>query len=712
MQTKVATVPLRTRVSREELVKEVAPISSWPTPESSAFDSLTHELYCKRCLAVELYVSKTASKDEIKNRTGFSLAKARGLAERCLRKNPSTQQMTGLWACVPGRRLPGESHRRRRGINPAHAEKGQGLKGTLKELFRVHPGIENAMTAFVKNRRLPGKPPVSIINYSTIVAVFHVVCREAGVAAHQWPFNTKKLGANAIYEWWRVTRTLYPMQTIENQFGEAAAKMAATDIAMILSTQAPIDYKAFERVELDEHLVHGIFNIGALNRKRVMTWVDASRFWVLALRDKRSGAVLATSVSYRERYDRNDILKLIRRALMPPAKRALSLNSPEFRYAEGAAFPAELTEFQRNTRMELAWDSDSSHLSLADKGRIEAVVGCRVKSERLEQPTERETIEGLFAGFAKAVEALPVGTGSHPRAPSRRDPEVAAKTHDLYAHHIEEIWDVYCRNLNCRPATRCGGLSPLQFLLDLNIRGEAFVSPLGELGPNNAYKLLPSYPANLTRRRGKHGPLRVQLFGAAYSSADMAFDSRLLYASNLDCQIYVEEDARQAFVVPDAHPEIVFPVSVVNNDLRAFPHSLEWRQIAEAATKTAVTRGKGLGPAVMIGVIDSLGEATLDKVKGASALLAGISGFMAAVGVGSVDYVMSEEERARVVTSVETMASDSDELPSGTAIESRPTATQEPAPIAPSAKKARKEGPANPPTPSPSLDGADEFQPF
>jgi hypothetical protein len=675
-------------------------------PVTDSFDPIKRDIFMKKRLAVELYVAKSKA-DEIEKRTGYDLSQARRLTERCLLKNPHTHSMHGFWACVPGRRAPEPGHNRYAPVNAELAAKGLGLKGALKVLFRKHPGIENALTHYLQHRCLPGEPPVPIIDFKGVVSTFHALCRAAGVRADQWPFNTQRLGENAICVWWKRTRANYPLQTIGNQFGDAASALAALDMSMVRNTLARVVYKAYERIELDEHLIHGMFNVGIPNRKGGMTWVATSRFWVLALRDKRTGAVLASSVSYREKYDTNDVLKLIRRALMPPPRPSLELSHPEFRYAVDAAFPAELPEFTRNTWMELAWDNDQCHLSLADKGRVEDVVGCRVKFETLGIPVERESIEGLFAGFANDAERLPSGTGSHPRDPARRDPEAAAKSSGLYAHHIEEIWDVYCRNKNSQPSTKCGGLSPLQLLKELHVAGGAFVSPLGELGPNNLFKLLPRYPAKLTRRRGAFGPLRVALYGASYSSPELAFDKRLSYTANLSAAIYVEDDARTAFVVPEAYPESVFPVVVVDKDLKGFAHSLEWRRLAEAATVNAVTRGKGTGPAVMLGVVGSLGAAAQDKRPGAAYQLAGITAFMATSGTGSVEYVMSDAERTSLLETVSLPPGDGEGEGDEEAVsEEAPMPTSKPL-----KSNARQSDSVEAPTPA-LYEAPDDFEPF
>jgi hypothetical protein len=193
---------------------------------------------------------------------------------------------------------------------------------------------------------------------------------------------------------------------------------------------------------------------------------------------------------------------------------------------------------------------------------------------------------------------------------------------------------------------------------ELNLKGEAFISPLGELGPDNAYKLLPCFPAKLTKRNGRHGPLRACLRGASYSSTALALEPRLSYVADTGVKVYVEDDARNGFLVPDAYPDTNYPVMVIDKDLRDFPHSIEWRSLAEAATANDVSKGDAVSPSLMMGVVGYLGTATQQKVPNADAQLAGIAGFMATAGSLALGYVMTPEQQAMLLTEVDELSQD------------------------------------------------------
>jgi hypothetical protein len=643
MNSKVKKSPIRTRRNRKAILGDIK-IESLSIPQIEDLDTTAQVIYSNNNLAVQLYFNGTNAK-EIKRRTGYTLSKARKLTEKCIRFNPRTSAMNGFWACIPDRRLPDEQHYRTKPINAALAKEGQGLKGALQQLFLNHPKIEKWMTHFIKYRNTePESPKVSEINYSVVVSTFHTLCKKVGIGDNEWAFNTKKQGANAIREWWNKTKAKFGLETIENEFGIQAKNDANIDIAAVNSTHSPMNYKAFERLEADEHRVDTLSKIGIPNRNGLITWISINRCWLLALRDRKTKVIVASTICFRDKYDSTDIMMLILRAIVPPARKMLSINNPEFRYLADAAFPAELPEFNRNTWMELALDGDASHLSLAEQGRIENIIGCKVVIGIPGRPAERPTIEGLFREFEQELHRLPTTTGSNPQDTARREPELAVNELELSAHLLEELWDVWCRNFNAKPKASLGGISPLQAAKELNLMDKAFVSPLGELGPNNAFKLLPSYPATITRRRGSHGILRVNLKGASYSSPEFALHPRLLATPSTDVMAYVEEDARYIHVVPDAFPDMFFPLKVTNKDLVDFPHSLQWRMLTERFSSHAGDKADAISPSLMLGFLAGLAGSPESIPEEISPHLAGITRFMHFAGNGGLTLVMTKEQ--------------------------------------------------------------------
>ncbi len=631
----------RPRRSRQEVVGVVPPLADWPHPPLESLESCALALFRKNKMAVELYVNGRSSQ-EINKKTGLSGSRMWKLTRRCLRTNPRTGNIVGFWACVPGRPVEKRDKKARK----PGTENRPGRKNALRHLFTEHKFIKDEMLKFLRTRQPLDGGPVPIHTYKKVVDFFHTLCRMVGLEErNEWPFCMNRGGRNAIWEWWLKERAKHALRATHNEQGEAAAANAAVDCATAGDEHEPEPLlPAFSRVELDEQLLHAIGSVGFPDRNGTITFVECRRVWALALREYRCGPILATHVTYRDKYDTNDVLILIRKAMFAPKRRTLTFPQGHLQYLPSAAYPAELEPYRGLTWMSLAFDADSCHLSIAEQQLLTKVVGCS-ESERVGQPTARNSIEGFHRFSASAFETLSSGTGSNPQSPARRDPEGAAQKWNIYAHHLEELLDVYSRNFNAR-VSQTTGKSPLQLLDELSVLQDVFISRVGDFGPDNGYRLLPSYRAKLTLSRGsKGGALQVWLAGARYSSRKLASNPLLLTETNWEVTVYVEHDGRFAHVVPDAYPDMRFGVRVMGRQLRRFPHPLEWRRLVAAANKNKGLQDAAVSGDDMLNYLIDLGQRAKAGEEGAPTLLTMFTGFMANVQANAVPFVMTQGER-------------------------------------------------------------------
>ena len=378
--------------------------------------------------------------------------------------------------------------------------------------------------------------------------------------------------------------------------------------------------------------------------------VKATRLWALILREVESKAVLASGISFGQRYTTADVLALVYRALCPPKRKTLTFSNPHYQYRSDAAFPGELPDFIGNGWQTLALDSDSTHLSAQSLEAARDVVKCNIVSERIGTASARGCIEGFFPFLSKLMESSPAATGNRPDSHVRRDPEAAAIRWNIVGTLADEILDLYCRNFNATPSAAAGGVSPLARLAELRTASEFFQFQINDLSAAATWKLLAMEPATATRRRGKSGfgPLGVNLFGGRYVGPALARDQELAFATNKEVSVYVQEDARFAFVVPVAFPDRVYPV-ILKGRYADMPHTLTWRRLASNAAKNAAIAGKADSPQIMFGLLQGLGEAAKTDGEAAS-VLAGAVSFMNRFGNGDVGYVeMTVEQRAALV---------------------------------------------------------------
>lgn len=650
------TKACRRRRTRAELA---AVDLALPEPGADFLAKLTEDEfaeYIRRKRALKLY-REGADAGTLLKSVGMKIGDARLLLNRAMRTDLKTGLPLGIWACVPNRMPTSVVHQRRTPFNQEAAGEGQGLKGALSVFFLQHPDIKRDLDAFLRTRRLQGAAPETCISSSRCLANFYKLCRLKDLhhKEDKWPFHTKRRGANAVRDYYRRWKIANPLLATLNEHGEDAAQVHRVDLAVanrVGEPTTPIPF-AYGRVELDEHLLHACGLVTFPTKSGIDAHVEVRRVYALVLREYRSDAILAAIISYGGRYDMNDVLRLVRKALFPPKRFQLTLDAPEFGYREGAAYPAELKSFAANCWQVLALDADTTHIAAAETELLKRLLRCKVAGERIGCATARHSAEGGFVSLAEAFEVLSSGTGSNPRSPARRDPEGAARKFGIKVEHMEEMLDVWCRNKNASFSPTLGA-SPLEALEELALKGEVVFNKLGELGdPAMKHEFYPRFQRTFRLSRKSTGVLLVNLFGAKYSGPDLAGNRMLLSTSDMRCTIYVkDEDARFAIIIPHAFPEMRIPVVVQNRALRNFKHTLEWRRLACAHNVNLGKADKAVKPDTMRAALDYYGQQALNKVPGAEVSVSKISGAMAQETLGSASTLDMDSEWSEALMAV------------------------------------------------------------
>jgi hypothetical protein len=637
-----------TRQKRVELLTNVPLPSEWACPVAADLPEDRRKMYLNSRLAVNMWVEGAPAKS-IEMSTSMKLDAVRRLVQRCISTNPATRAVVGFYACLPGYR---QSMRRERirEFNAELSQEGKGLTGSLQHLFKAYPGIEIRLLKFVDKRAEGGDAPVPIVDIAAVYEKFITLCKDYGLRdRHEWPFNVSRKGYMAVHRWFERQRHVRSASNVNNVQGEEAGKLAKLDFLTSSNPKPKQAHLGYERVELDEHKEDADWKIAVPVNENDFAFVGTDRLYALLMRCCGSEAVLSSCVSYKRRYAPAEISLLVYMALRPPARKNLIFQNQHFQYDPGACYPGELPEFKENLWQSLALDADASHFSDAVLSALEHDIGCHVLGERIGQATARYGLEGFFKYVATICKGLPSATGNKPDSSYRRNPETGANSWNMVAPIAEHMLDVKCRNYNVTAKASCGGISPLQKLQEMLAQGKFYRSPLGELRKTNLFRFLPRYRANLTRKRGAKslGPFGVYLYGGRYVGREMAQDAELSYAGNIAVTVYVQEDARFAFVVPDAFPERCYPVALTGaySDI---PHTLAWRQVTYNYRKNRHIEGKVSTAALMMGMLKALGDvAKTDRPT--ATLLSGVTAFIDRFGRGDASYVgMEKDEREKL----------------------------------------------------------------
>jgi hypothetical protein len=624
------------------------PLNEWPGPTTAFFAvtdaspeavkaaELRHWHYRLNKRAMELYFSGSSPKQvnaELKKTftKGMCESTLWRMCARALRLDESTGRILGFWACVPKWRAvrraaaaPGDSHH-------------------LTALFLEAPVVENNMREFIR-RRTTGSDmrPVAALRPTIVWQTFLDQCKQhtKRFEDKKWPFNADRGGYEAIRRWYHIEKYKHPAAAASNELQADLAKQVAADYKGVDGVAAPAAHlsMAYAEVQLDEHKMDQMWTfLVPGSEKGEWLAVDIKRLWALCLVECKSTAVLSSGIAFGDLYATADVLRLIHSAMFPPKRpERLRLNTPEWRYRDDAVYPAELSAFERNSWMTLAMDRHATHrAALAD---VMEVMRCQVVSGAPGNPQVRDVIERFFKNIATHADWFESAVGNNPHSPTRRDPLGGALRSVVYAPLALEYLDILVRNYNVTPQVALDGNTPVGRLALLASRNQIFRSPIGEFGTGNLFRLLPCYRARLRRRHSPtHGPFCVYFGYTSYVGPELSKAQDLQFGATMDVLIYVQEDARFAFVVPLAFPERVYRV-VCEGRWRQTPHTLGERRFSSEAARRKVLRDAAGGPLTGVGLARGLATAA-STIEGLARLLSGMTSFMDRFGAGVVPYV-------------------------------------------------------------------------
>ena len=667
--------PVHLRLTREQLVEGLPARANWPAPECSKQFAKDAE---GRAAEHRYLATQAALDDYIDGKREFDIILARPLAQlkqgqlyrlfkRAIARNPHTGAINGYWVCIEGwsPKVPPD--------DPADSPYGK----ELVKFFAQHPDVEAELCVFCFPASADKKPeaPVHHLTPRVVHKEFLRLLRKKGLheaTPRAWPYvrtsidkdtqeaklvESTTVGSEAIRRWWKKKCFMRP--------SEAAFRVLAPDKAALFKRDhkkldernaiRPRNFNLFERWEFDEHKFDAQWTMLLPMLNGQFQEVHTTRLWGLGIVDCAVPLRLASCASRFPRYRTEDVKRLIYRALFPPPRRTLALEHPEFRYRDGAAFAMELETFRGSSCKHLCSDSDGTHDSEETRELIRDVLRCLYVQGPLGVPEKHAFAEKLFHLWSTAMKLMPSATGNSPDDPARNpNGSDAAVRHRITWWLAEEIIDVLSRNWNVTPMLSLGGVTPLQAAEDLWRKGRVYHSGFGQFQAPALYRFLPKNPGTrppkLGNLRNGHelSPLVVRHGDGLYTSAKLNSYPDLYHVSNRDVDIYVQEDARFAFVVPHAFPDRVIKVALVGK-YAAVPHSIEMRLLANRFAKRRVAQDRASAPNEMAGALIAL-NSTSKRDKAFQHFLGSVLYSYGKGHAGDMTYVdMTEEDRDRLL---------------------------------------------------------------
>ncbi|WP_237666137.1 hypothetical protein [Burkholderia sp. KCJ3K979] len=447
------------RYSRRTVGGRSIDTSQWATPDEGALNDARRALYLARKRAVSLYL-EGASAQTIRQLTSLGAKQAyRLIRERCLETHPDGQPF-GWRGLVPWYRV--KRYQRRTKIRVDRF--GSGGAGALQTLLDHRPDLRRAFDA----RICAGSSCKLLVETRKSrrrhCAWFLDQLRVLGYEVrNEWPFNTASLGYVSICRYIDGVLAADPRALAAVTGGpDRVSKLKTGD-----GTGRPV-LKFMQRVEMDAHKLDGRFCVslplpGGGFRDKII-----HRLWVIVILEVVSRAVIGYYFSMRREVSKDDVLRAMKRALVPWSLRPVSFCATPY-LPEAGLLSTLGDEFNG-----LCWDETSVDGALAQTCQhVREALRDAVGSTLLEPATsfskrrskdDRPFIETFFRNLAgQGFQRMSNTTGAKPQDRKGKEPEAVALASRFQYEYAEELLDVLIANYNASPHSGIGNRTPLAY---------------------------------------------------------------------------------------------------------------------------------------------------------------------------------------------------------------------------------------------------------
>ncbi|MFM0204944.1 hypothetical protein PQR53_34560 [Paraburkholderia fungorum] len=452
------------RFDRRSIPQGLTDIGQWPAADDSALSDEGRDLLTRRIRAMTLFVDGHTPLREISRETGVGFNDLYRVFERCITQHEDGR-IFGCRALIPYQHT--RSYDRRSLVKPSREGIASNASGAFSQLLQRYPDIARWIERKVAERSRKHAALTEVHRHLwRLHGGFLAQCRQAGIQAHEYPFNQKYLGERSLASHARA---------LSNRNFDAAARAAGAQQISHRWNDDPDAVRKpatrpFEAVEFDGHKIDVRLTLRIDDPFGFETLLVLHRIWILVVLDVATRAVIGYALALGREYNKDDIAAALQASLMPHTARASKI--PALAVRPGGGFPSEAIPGS-------AWacwstfrfDAAKAHFAKATLERLTQVIGCTADNGPLGQKNERALIERFFDQLASHfAHRLPATTGSDPRAVERVLNDVGEKASLMMTlDELEDVIDVVLGNYNGEPHGGLGGRTPLEamhFLLE------------------------------------------------------------------------------------------------------------------------------------------------------------------------------------------------------------------------------------------------------
>ncbi|WP_029918480.1 hypothetical protein [Pelobacter seleniigenes] len=396
--------------------------------------------------------------------------------KRCLTLH-SDGNIWGWRALEPGIRI--KPYCRKKIVAPMGIGKKGGRAGALTALFERFPDIwETAKSSFLgkleKDKKLKVREAISDIHQTMLrlckqkLIDERIARGESTEEATQnyvleYPFNTETRGLRSLQKRLNCLYDSHPQSAIRARHGADAARKYSAEQPKERDDESIL--RPYQRVELDAHSIDANFwlpedpDLRFGGRENFIV-----RPWLLALIEAMSQAVLAYLIVISREVNHWDVLRVLKRALVP--WQPMQLTVPGLRYDAGSGLPSGVIKGCEYAVWDsLLLDNALAHLAFDVRNAVKKVMNGTINDGPGRSPYRRPHVEGFFDNLEEhGFHRLPNTVGSGPNDPRRENAAEAAKTYQIGHQDLVELTDVLIANYNANSHRKPGGKSPLDIL--------------------------------------------------------------------------------------------------------------------------------------------------------------------------------------------------------------------------------------------------------
>jgi putative transposase len=411
---------------------DVGDVAQWPCPDAVGLPSAQQPAFLKRKLAVTLYASKVAM-EEISRQTGYTAKEVRRTVKRCITPT-GAGSIVGFYGCIPALRV--KNYERRKSLEFLPETQKGGRSGGLGAIFTKFPSVEDSVQALFLKRKSAGPLFEAKIQIRVLHEAFLNQLRTLGVKEYDWPFNTAKMGYEAIRRYCKLLETQFSDEHFAARHSEEGIhkhKIGRGHNALFTS------FRPFTYLELDYNKVDAACIIVITNRYGIDLDVVLPRWYFGLITDAHTRLITGVFIAFEESPSSDGLLETVQSAVFP----AIYVDTdPRSKYLVDASVLSDnlIPELTHQTFAVLKLDNAWANASVDAINQLMDLTGCAINFGPPGEWSRRPTVENIFDKLtARGMKRLPSTYGSNPKDPIRRNPEAQAATFRIRARDVAQI---------------------------------------------------------------------------------------------------------------------------------------------------------------------------------------------------------------------------------------------------------------------------------